>query len=999
MVIFPCMAGSWSLPGASARPEPASRGPTVSGPCFDTHVTDKRLRVATCTALDARLWGKEHGLDRPYPVVCHLLDTGAVYRVLWDTVLGETVRARIAAALGLTVGEAREVTAFWAALHDLGKITPPFQAQVPAAFARLSGEPFYRFSQGAERQREFRHEMATHWALATLLAEIGYPDHTMTRRSVAHQVAQLLGGHHGRFGGLLGRRELRLDSQRQPALGEEGWGEQRRVHLHEVRRVLGADAVPTGGLPAELAVIVAGLVVVSDWLASQTSSVRALLPPPGWAGAPEQLDAHFARAVRQAEDAVGGSRLGRARFEERGFDAIFPFSPNPLQRDIVEQLPALVEERGPGLVLVTAPTGDGKTEAALFAASVLGRAADARGLYFALPTMATADGMFPRVRKYAKAALSGERALTLLHSMAWLSPVYTDDPAEESDGLDAPSELGEVSAARTTVVEADGWLRGARRPMLASLSAGTIDQALVAMLPVKHNALRLFGLSEKVFIVDEAHAYGPWMQQHLVCLLEWLGAMRTPVVLLSATLTGQAAGSLVDAYRRGAGFTEPLGFDPCYPGWLFADVRTGQVTKPRLTGTLRARTLHVDLRTVAWDVREPHLNPAREGGRRAALREVLAPISAEGGTALVCCTTVAEAQQTYRDLCGAFPELATRDGGIRLLHSRFPARERQRISEECEVAYGKPRTDQDDSPVEARPGSVLVATQVVEQSLDLDFDLVVSDLAPLAQLLQRAGRCCRHARGRFGRPTWLADEGRPPLVVLAPAGSTSASGLPAAMTAVYDPSLLVRTVTLLDQLPDGEITVPDDVQRLVDEVYAEDFAHGLDEAALRQLKGMDLDRSAREMVEKSMATTVDVASPDGVQGDLGGLSERDLGVTEELLTTRLGADTGRVLCLYEQSPGHFTLDREGALPLPRDWDKQPSRDSVRQLMQCVTPVPGKWARDAAGHLERPASWEKQTLLRQLVLLPMTSSAGGRVWSLETGSGVLSSSHVGLELSG
>ncbi|UED88405.1 CRISPR-associated helicase Cas3' [Streptomyces profundus] len=993
------MAGSWSLPGARRRPEPASEGPTVSGACFDTHVTEERLRVATCTALDTRQWGKEHGLDRPYPVVCHLLDTGAVYRVLWDTVLGETMRARIAVALGLTVEAAREVTAFWAALHDLGKITPPFQAQVEAAFARLSGEPAYRFSQGAEKQREFRHEMATHRALVGLLAEIGYPDHAMSRRSVAHQVAQLLGGHHGHFGGVLKRRDLLLDSQCQPALGEEGWGEQRRVHLHEVRRVLGADGVPKAGLPAELAVVVAGLVVVSDWLASQTSSVRALLPPPDWAGTPEQLDAYFARAVLQAEDAVGRSRLGRARFDERSFDAIFPFSPNPLQRDIVEQLPALVEERGPGLVLVTAPTGDGKTEAALFAASVLGRAADARGLYFALPTMATADGMFPRVRKYAKAALSGERALTLLHSMAWLSPVYTDSPADEPDGPEAPSELAEVSAARTTVIESDGWLRGAKRPMLASLGAGTIDQALAAMLPVKHNALRLFGLSEKVFIVDEAHAYGPWMQQHLVRLLEWLGAMRTPVVLLSATLTGQAAGSLVEAYRRGAGFTEPLEFDPCYPGWLFADVRTGQVTKPRPTGTLRGRTLDVDLRMVAWDVREPHLNPTRKGGRRAILREVLAPIPAEGGTALVCCTTVAEAQQTYRDLCGAFPELADRDGGIRLLHSRFPARERQRISEACEAAYGKPHSDQDAQSLEARPGSILVATQVVEQSLDLDFDLVVSDLAPLAQLLQRAGRCCRHARGRSGRPTWLADEDRPPLVVLAPAGSASASGLPGAMTAVYDPSLLVRTVTLLGQLPEGEITVPDDVQHLIDEVYAEDFAHGLDEAALRQLKGMDLDRSAREMVEKSMATTVDVVSPDGVNGDLGRLSKRDVGVTEDLLTTRLGADTGRMLCLYEQSPDHFTLDREGAVPLPRDWDKQPSRDSVRQLMQFVTPVPGKWAREAGGLKIRPASWEKQTLLRQLVLLPMTSPAGGGAWSLEVGSGVLSSSHVGLELSG
>ncbi|MDT0267650.1 CRISPR-associated helicase Cas3' [Streptomyces sp. DSM 44915] len=968
-------------------------------------MTDERLTVSTCATLDPRLWGKERGLDRPYPVVCHLLDTGAVYRGLWDDVLGGATRARIAAALGLTLGEARDVTAFWAAMHDLGKISPPFQAQVPAAFARLRGEPAYQFSSGADRQRDFRHEMATHWALVNLLAELGYPmDYGRRRRqSVAHQVAQLLGGHHGRFSGVLSKTELLKAGEVQPALGEHGWHDQRRVHLHEVRRILGADAVPTSGLPAESAVVVAGLVVVADWLASQTSSVRKLLPPVDWTGSPGQLDAHFNRSSNLAKEAVRNSRLGRARFDDRSFGAIFPYAPNPLQRDIVETLPGLVAERGPGLVLVTAPTGDGKTEAALFAASVLGRAADARGLYFALPTMATADGMFPRVRKYAKAALSGERALTLLHSMAWLSPVYADAPDEPHGGLDLVPELDEVSAPPGTVVEADGWLRGPKRPILASLGVGTIDQALTAMLPVNHNALRLFGLSEKVFVVDEAHAYGPWMQQHLVRLLEWLGAMKAPVVLLSATLTGQAAGALVDAYRRGAGFEDQLEFEPRYPGWLFADVRTGQVTAPRATGTLRQRTLEVDLRMVSWDVDQGPEPPTNQRGRRAALREVLSPVAAQGGTALVCCTTVAEAQQTYRDLCRAFPGLAERDGGIRLLHSRFPARERQRISEECEAAYGKPQSREvvaGQAPVEpgVRPPSILVATQVVEQSLDLDFDLVVSDLAPLAQLLQRAGRGCRNTRGRSGRPAWLSDEERPRLVVLAPAASTDAKGLPGSMAAVYDPSLLVRTVTLLGGLPSGEIAIPNDVQHLIDEVYAEDFAHGLHEAARRELKGMDLDRKAREMVERSTAATVGVVAPAGVNGDLSRLSERDIGVTEDLLTTRLGADTGRVLCLYEQSPGHFTLDRDGKVPLLRDWESKPSRASVRQLMQFVTPVPGKWARDAEGLRDRPESWEKQPLLRQLVLLPMAPEGDEGTWHCRTGGDALASSSVGLERS-
>jgi CRISPR-associated endonuclease/helicase Cas3 len=242
---------------------------------------------------------------------------------------------------------------------------------------------------------------------------------------------------------------------------------------------------------------------------------------------------------------------------------------------------------------------------------------------------------------------------------------------------------------------------------------GTIDQVLLGVLPLRYNALPLFGLHEKVFVVDEAHAYGPWMHRLLLTLLEWLGALRSPVVLLSATLTGSTAASLVNAYRRGAGFLEPAAVVPRYPGWLYASAVTGEVPVSRASGSDRRRTLEVTVRQVAWDVAAEPVVPPQSGGRRAALREELRPVVEEGGVALVCCTTVGEAQSTYRDLCAAFPDLAGREGGIRLLHSRYPANVRQRITSDCERAFGKPQAGQ---PPVVRPGSILVATQVVEQS-------------------------------------------------------------------------------------------------------------------------------------------------------------------------------------------------------------------------------------------------------------------------------------------
>lgn len=942
-------------------------------------------------ALDVRLWGKESGLSRPYPVICHLLDTGAVFQVLWDVVLSDETRTAIADALRLSVGEARTVVSFWAGLHDLGKITPPFQAQVPACYKPVRDDPAYLSAPGAEAEKGFRHEIASHWALYELFEAVAYPgSERLLHKAVSHQISQLLGGHHGLFGSVLKAKEVARASDYNPGLGKQGWADQRRTHFEELRRVMGAFAVPRGGLSVGLAIVVSGLVVVADWLASQTSAIEPRIPCPGWSGTPAEVDSHWQVAVKAAPELVRAARLGRARFRAEEFGDMFPFAPNSLQRDLMEHLPAMVGERGAGLVLVTAPTGDGKTEAALFAASLLGRAAGARGVYFALPTMGTADAMLPRLEDFASRALSGERALMLLHSMAWLS---SPGGGEGGAAIDAPVGEGQVSSGERTAVEADGWLRGPKRGLLAPLGVGTIDQALSAVLPLRYNALRLFGLSDKVFVVDEAHAYGPWMHQLLLRLLEWLGAMGAPVVLLSATLTGRSAGSLVDAYRRGAGFREPSQVVPRYPGWLFVSGVSGEVSPARGSGSSRARTLQVSRRPVVWDTAEPAGAPVREGGRRAALREVLAPVAVHGGTALVCCTTVAEAQQTYRDVCAAFPELASHPGGVRLLHSRYPADVRAAITAEAEVAYGKPG----EGMLSLRAGSVLVATQVVEQSLDFDFDLVVSDLAPLAQLLQRAGRGRRHARGPSGRPEWAAVESEPELVVLDPLAAQERAAPPRSWGSVYDAGLLVRTSSILGRCVREGIAVPGDVQRLVDEVYEEEFVDGLDEAARQELARLDEERLAGEAAERHLAKWTSICAPADVKGDLSKLSVREAGVSEELLTTRLGADTGRVLCLYVQADGTATLDPEGRAPAPAGGKNGLRAAELVAVARRVAPVPGRWLRGGEPGATVPEQWGTHPLLRDLAVLCMTPAAEEGVWACRHGRSTISISDVGLEV--
>ncbi|MES4909195.1 MULTISPECIES: helicase-related protein [unclassified Streptomyces] len=564
---------------------------------------------------------------------------------------------------------------------------------------------------------------------------------------------------------------------------------------------------------------------------------------------------------------------------------------------------------------MTAPTGDGKTEAALHAASVLGRVSGVGGVFVALPTMATADAMLSRVEEFARVNVGGDRALVLLHSMAWLSRHGGSDEGDR----------GAVVADGVTSLEAGRWLSGGRRGLLAPLGVGTVDQVLTGVLPVRFNVLRLLGLANKVLVVDEAHAYGPWMHTLLVRLLEWLGALRVPVVLLSATLSGRVASSLVEAYRRGCGFREPVGVESCYPGWLFVDAASGEVSRPRAVGSDRPRTLRVVVEPVSWDVREPAGARVVVGSRRAALVEYLTPVVERGGCVLVCCTTVDEAQRTFRFLRSAFPDLAGEEGGLRLLHARFPAWRREEITGECERAFGKPGGVGVGRPVR----SVLVATQVVEQSLDLDFDLVVSDLAPLAQLLQRAGRCLRHERG--GRPGWVGAD--PRLVVLDPLGEGGMEP-PRSWGEVYDASLLIRTRQLLVERAGEGIAVPGDVQQVVDEVYAEDFGERLDQAAREELIRRDVRRVAGEAAEKQLANLTAVPSPYASSlRDLSLLSGTGELVDEALVTTRLGADSERAVCVYEQPDGLLTLDPEGVRRLPGADRRRLSVEQVAEVMR------------------------------------------------------------------
>ncbi|MFC8367079.1 CRISPR-associated helicase Cas3' [Streptomyces sp. NPDC057239] len=929
-------------------------------------------------APDESVWGKSRGLDPglpPYPLIRHLLDAAAMALHLWDVYLSENQRVRIAEGMGLAgeLERARAVVGLCAGLHDIGKLSG-FQ------FCSWHGSQYLSAELGGDRMKmsveRFGHDVAGLQSAKEVLADLGFAADEDLR--AAERLAEVIGGHHGRF--------HRAEDGIAPAfLGGVAWTRQRMAHAAVVHEVLGAPQAP-GAFKASAAVLVTGVVILADWLVSQEDYLRERQR-----GLEPVLADHFKRSEQDAPRLLAEAGLARVELQRKGFAEAYGIQgePNPLQRSVMDELRETVGEgRRGGIFLVTAAPGDGKSETALEAERVLSEAFGTQGYAFLLPTMATSDQMHGRVAK-ALLRQSGEDAgLTLVHSMAWLNSAYADEDLDAQSVLTCDGdEVGEGSRRTETDMRPQRWLRGPKRPLLAQFAVGTIDQALMAVLPVRHNALRLLALSGKTFIVDEAHAYDPYMQVLLGRLLNWLGAYGVPVVLLSATLPASVSDRLIKEYLQGTGHkTRVLSrrtFPAPYPGWLYVDGESGQATQISPThqrGQACVRGMELGV------VVEPVIHGS-DGGARARLaviERLLRPVSeGEGGTALVVCNTVGDAQETYLRLRERFDKRShEQDGSVQLLHARFPGDVREARTRE--ITEGLGRT----GPRPLR--RIVVATQVVEQSLDLDADIVISDLAPLSLLLQRAGRCWRHENhwARHGypdgrsRPAWTSG---PRLVVLDPI--TDGGKTPQQWGEVYSEHLLAATSRTLAGIEDGTISIPGDVQGLVEAVHGDNEDFDWNNPGGSEVKAWTAHKG-KEMAERSMAGLLAVPRARSVSAlhDLHDLPGKE---DEWEVSTRLGADSVRLLCAYVQEDGRVTLDLEGEQLLPRAaTDGKMPVSSVREVMRRTIPVRADWLKEAdPDGFAPPESWAEHPMLGELRVLHQPVQ-GGSAQAVKVGSKTL-----------
>lgn len=740
------------------------------------------------------LWAKAGAApgasSRFHPLVCHSLDVAAVARTLLEKVLPPVARHIVADGLGLSLADVTQWVALLAALHDTGKASPAFQAKVPALadWLREIGLPFPRMNEPVP------HGTITTAVLNDLLVQrCGLP------RPAAFALATITGGHHGFFPDAPSTLRVPLS-----ALGGPAWTALRALFLDGLIEVLEVAHAPLQAPPHPVSIFLAGLVAVADWIASNIRHFdyagRA-----GGAPVPIDLPEYWEAAGPRADAALTalGWNHWRASARPIAFQQVFPLlRPRPVQ-EAVEFLTRSLED--PALVILEAPMGEGKTEAAMYLAEHWAAATSARGAYFALPTQATSNQMFVRVRDFLSRRRAERITLQLVHGRAALSAdLLAMIEKSEVVSSDETACVYDEDADDDGHVVAAEWFTYRKRGLLSEFGVGTVDQALLGALQTRHVFVRLFGLAHKVVILDEVHAYDTYMTSLLERLLEWLAALRSPVLVLSATLPAERRQSLLRAYAQGLGLTgAPAVQSASYPRltWLSNASVGAQHVPIDAASTREVRLRAVDGRLAADGT--------------FALGHSLRAALAGGGCAVVICNTVRRAQQVYRALAPHFGGAGS-DGApmLDLLHARFTFEDREERERRVLRRFGRAG--------DARPETaVLVATQIVEQSLDLDFDLLVTDLAPADLILQRLGRLHRHRRGR---PAALAE---PEVWLCMP--PVDESGCPifeGGDCAVYAGHVLLRSwLGLRDR---SALTLPADIEALVEEVYgAVDFPSGV----------------------------------------------------------------------------------------------------------------------------------------------------------------------------
>lgn len=549
------------------------------------------------------------------------------------------------------------------ALHDIGKISPTFQLKLAKAVSIASWETDYP---QYLPYRDYKESLFG-----------GHPTVSYAfLKNINKGVATIAGQHHG---ALHPQAILKVDLS--DGFGGELWSNIRKKEYLNLCSYYDSD------LNEELTLsqisLLSGLTCVSDWI-----------------GSSYHFDNPQNVVQQDIEKAVQGAGFKNFSIKkDLSFSDIFGFPRNKIQDPLIDKI------NSPGVYVIEAPMGLGKTELALYAAYKLLSTEQASGIYFALPTQLTSNKIWNRVSEFLKAIIDGDTSDTrslLLHSNAHL--------LKDSLGADA--------------LPGNSWFSSAKRGLLYPFAVGTVDQALLSVMKVRHSFVRSFGLAGKVVIIDEVHTYDCYTGTILDCLVDHLINIGCTVIILSATLSPQRRNSILGTQISAES----------YPVMTYRNTSVKDSCSYVEGGVVPDKQVNILFKTF-------------DECKNECLKR-----SSAGQQVLWIENTVKDAQNTFKEIAYLAKEHNVECG---LIHSRFTPVDRDRTESYWVELLGK------NSLLRSRKGRILVGTQVLEQSLDIDADFLISRFAPTDMILQRIGRLWRH--NQTMRPdgamceSWLID--------------------------------------------------------------------------------------------------------------------------------------------------------------------------------------------------------------------------------------------------
>lgn len=629
-------------------------------------------------------WGKTNRKNgdelRWHPLAYHCLDVAASAWAYME--VNPTFLENLAKLSGFPIEETKKRVLISAALHDLGKFANNFQYKCQDLANKMDHkknvEPVGHGDAGRGILEEFKDEedfedyydALEKWCFAAF-SHHGVP---VEVRSTDN---------------LIDNKELN----------------DAKDFINSIIRLFGEPSNKKPNLNNNTQWLVAGIIIISDWIGSNVDFFPYDL---SISGEPDKnLEEYWEYAKEQAEIAFKKINIANIPIAENldikdllGDNA----QASPLQKWAQEQEP----NNEPQLYIIEDLTGAGKTEAAFLLAHKIMKAGAADGIYWALPSQASANSLYDRFSDYYKKLYKGgEPSLVLAHSARDINDTFKDSITKgEINEYGGGGEQNISAEASCSAFIADDR----KKTFLAHFGIGTLDQALLGVLPVKHQALRLLGLSRRVLVVDEAHSYDDYVNKGLQRLLNFQRALGGSTIILSATLTKKQKENFAKSYAKGEIKSEHF---------------------PLLTKV-----------TLSKNIEEIKIEASRGTRRDLPINRVESPEIAESkileiakqcNCVLYIRNSVAEAIETYERLKAQWDK-------AQLFHARFCLGDRNEIETKIVKQFGKNSTN------EEREGQILISTQVTEQSLDLSFDYMFTDLAPIDLLIQRAGRLQRHKR-------------------------------------------------------------------------------------------------------------------------------------------------------------------------------------------------------------------------------------------------------------